>query len=107
MPQVAKLIEKRLGRPLEPFDIWYNGFRPRGTYTEAQLDEIVAKKYPTAEAYKKDMPNLLVKLGFSKERAEYLANNIVVDPRVVPVMLWEPACVPPKPICARAWKKAG
>ena len=80
VPQVAKLIEERLGRRLEPFDIWYNGFRPRGTYTEAQLDEIVAKKYPTAEAYKKDMPNLLVKLGFSKERAEYLANNIVVDP---------------------------
>ncbi|MGH9970607.1 MAG: hypothetical protein ACREBG_22850 [Pyrinomonadaceae bacterium] len=78
--QVAKLIEKRLGRPLEPFDIWYNGFRPRGAYTEAQLDEIVAKKYPTAEAYKKDIPNLLVQLGFSKERAEYLANNIVVDP---------------------------
>jgi len=80
VPQVARIIESRLGRPLEPFDIWYNGFRPRGTYTEAQLDEIVAKKYPTAEAYKKDMPNLLVKLGFSKERAEYLANNIVVDP---------------------------
>lgn len=80
VPQVAKLIEARLGRPLEPFDIWYNGFRPRGTYTEAQLDEIVAKKYPTAEAYKQDMPNLLVQLGFSKERAEYLASNIVVDP---------------------------
>jgi hypothetical protein len=80
VPEVAKLIEKRLGRPLEPFDIWYNGFRPRGTYTESQLDEIVQKKYPTAEAYKKDMPNLLVQLGFTKERAEYLANNIIVDP---------------------------
>lgn len=79
-PQVAKLVEMNLKRPLEPFDIWYNGFRPRGAYTEAQLDEIVAKRYPTAEAYKQDMPNLLVKLGFSKERAEYLANNIVVDP---------------------------
>ncbi|HVF48970.1 MAG TPA: hypothetical protein VNA19_02715 [Pyrinomonadaceae bacterium] len=80
VPQVARLIESRLGRPLEPFDIWYNGFRPRGAYTEAQLDEIVAKRYPTAEAYKKDMPNLLTQLGFSKERAEYLANNIIVDP---------------------------
>jgi hypothetical protein len=79
-PQVAKIIEARLGRPLEPFDIWYNGFRPRGAYTEAQLDEIVAARYPTAEAYKKDIPNLLVKLGFSKDRAEYLANNIIVDP---------------------------
>jgi hypothetical protein len=80
VPQVAKLIETRLGRPLEPFDIWYNGFRPRGTYTETQLDEIVQKKYPTAAAYKREIPNLLTQLGFSKERAEYLANNIIVDP---------------------------
>ncbi len=78
--QVAKLIETRLGRPLEPFDIWYNGFRPRGAYTEAQLDEIVRKRYPTVEAYKRDIPNLLMQLGFSKERADYLANNIIVDP---------------------------
>jgi hypothetical protein len=78
--EVAKAIEARLGRPLEPFDIWYNGFRPRGTYTEAQLDEIVQKKYPTADAYKKEIPNLLTQLGFTKERAEYLANNIIVDP---------------------------
>src|SRR6266540_4325614 len=78
--EVGKLMERRVGRPLEPFDIWYNGFRPRGAYTESELDEIVKKKYPTPDAYKKDIPNLLVKLGFSKERAEYLANNIAVDP---------------------------
>jgi hypothetical protein len=80
VPQVAKLIEKRLGRKLEPFDIWYNGFKSRGAYTEAQLDEITRKRYPTAAAYKADMANLLVKLGFTKERAEYLAANIEVDP---------------------------
>ncbi|HKQ99856.1 MAG TPA: hypothetical protein VJT09_04235 [Pyrinomonadaceae bacterium] len=80
VPEVAKLIESRLGRPLEPFDIWYNGFRPRGTYTETQLDEVVSKKYQTAESYKREIPNLLMQLGFTKERAEYLANNIVVDP---------------------------
>jgi len=80
VPRVAALIEKRLGRPLEPFDIWYNGFRPRGQYTEAQLDEQVRKKYPTAAAYKADMPRLFTQLGFSPEIAPYLANNIVVDP---------------------------
>ena len=79
-PKVAKLIEKRLGRPLEPFDIWYNGFRSRGAYTEAQLDEIVRKKYPNAEAYHADMPRLFRDLGFSPETAQFLANNIVVDP---------------------------
>lgn len=78
--QVAKLIESRLKRPLEPFDVWYNGFRPGSQYTEAQLDEMVAKKYPTAQAYQQDIPNLLMKLGFSPGRAQYVAKNIVVDP---------------------------
>ncbi|HEX5134264.1 MAG TPA: hypothetical protein VFW81_02630, partial [Thermoanaerobaculia bacterium] len=80
VPRVAKVIERRLGRPLEPFDVWYAGFKQRGKYTEAQLDEITRKKYPTPEAYGKDIPNLLQKLGFSKERAEYVANHIEVHP---------------------------
>lgn len=80
VPQVAKLIESRLKRPLEPFDVWYSGFRPGSQYTEAQLDEMVAKKYPTAQAYQQDIPNLLMKLGFSRERAQHVADNIVVDP---------------------------
>jgi len=80
VPRVAALIESRLGRPLEPFDVWYNGFQQRGKHTEAELDAIVKKKYPTAEAYEKDIPNLLMGLGFSKEKADYLAAHIVVDP---------------------------
>jgi len=80
VPQVAKLIQSRLGRPLEPFDIWYSGFRPGSKYTEAELDQIVAKKYPTAEAYQKDIPNLLVKLGFPPDRARHVAEHIAVDP---------------------------
>ena len=80
VPQVANLIRARLGRPLQPFDIWYDGFRARGAYTEAQLDAIVAKKYPTADSYKQDIPNILIKLGFAPDKAQYLANNIVVDP---------------------------
>lgn len=78
--QTAQLIETRLGRPLQPFDIWYNGFRPGSKYSEAELDAMVAKRYPTAEAYQKDIPNLLMKLGFSPEKAQYVANNIIVDP---------------------------
>ncbi|MEO8382339.1 MAG: hypothetical protein ABI779_21945 [Acidobacteriota bacterium] len=78
--RVAKLIEKRLGRKLEPFDVWYNGFRSSGAYSEAELDAMTRKRYPTAEAYKKDMASLFVKLGFTKERADYLAANIEVDP---------------------------
>jgi hypothetical protein len=80
VPKVAAVIQTRLGRPLEPFDVWYNGFRPGSTYSEAELDAMVAKKYPTPEAYQKDIPNLLMKLGFSPDRAQYVANNIIVDP---------------------------
>jgi hypothetical protein len=79
-PRVGELIQTRLGRPLEPFDIWYDGFRARGKYTEAQLDAIVSRRYPTAEAYRKDIPNILLKLGFTPEKAQYLANNIAVEP---------------------------
>ncbi|MGZ8711094.1 MAG: hypothetical protein ACXW28_12805, partial [Thermoanaerobaculia bacterium] len=80
VPRVAKLIEKRLGRKLEPFDIWFNGFRAKSTHSPAELDKVVRERYPDAAAYKRDMANLLQKLGFPKERAEYLARNIEVDP---------------------------
>lgn len=79
-PRVAKVIEQRLGRKLEPFDIWYNGFVAQGKYPEAELDAIVRKKYPNAAAYQADIPRLLVDLGFSAERAKYLAAGITVDP---------------------------
>jgi hypothetical protein len=80
VPRITALIEERLGRPLEPFDIWYNGFRAKSKYTGAELDDIVRKKYPTAAAYEKDIPNLLMGLGFTKDRSLYLAHNIVVEP---------------------------
>jgi hypothetical protein len=80
VPRVAALIQKRLGRKLEPFDIWYAGFKPRGGQSEEELDRIVKARYPTAEAYQKDIPKLLEGLEFSKERAQYLADHIEVDP---------------------------
>jgi len=80
MPKIAALIEERLGRPLEPFDIWYNGFRSKGSYDQDMLDGIVSKRYPTADAFDAGMPDLLERLGFTKERAAYLAEHIVVEP---------------------------
>ncbi len=80
LPRVAQLISRRLGRPLEPFDIWYSGFRAPSKYSQEQLDAIVARRYPTADAYHADIPNMLATLGFSKERASSLAQWIAVDP---------------------------
>ncbi len=78
--QTARLIEKRLGRKLEPFDIWYNGFLSDGTINEESLDRITLSKYPTIDAFKNDLPAMLVKLGFEKEKALYLTSKIAVDP---------------------------
>jgi hypothetical protein len=78
--KIAKLIEKRLGRKLQPFDIWYDGFKSRGQFDERKLDEIVKKKYPNIEAFQKDMPNILISLGFSKKTAEFLSDRIETDP---------------------------
>ncbi|MCI0494588.1 hypothetical protein L0Z72_06240, partial [candidate division KSB1 bacterium] len=77
---VAALIEQRLGRKLEPFDIWYNGFKPRGTYDETYLDGIVLNRYPNVAAFQKDLPSILRNLDFSPEKAEFLSSKIIVDP---------------------------
>jgi hypothetical protein len=77
--RVARLVASRLGRSLEPFDIWYNGFRPKGGYTEEQLDKIVAAKYPDAAAFERDIPEILTKLGFARNDAQFLADHIQVD----------------------------
>lgn len=78
--RVAKLVEKRLGRPLEPHDVWYAGFQARSAHPEAALSALTRKRYPTAEAYKKDLPRLLQGLGFTREKAKWLDERIVVDP---------------------------
>ncbi|MFL5271843.1 MAG: hypothetical protein ACJ79E_07250, partial [Anaeromyxobacteraceae bacterium] len=80
VPRVAKLVEQRLGRKLEPFDIWYDGFRPRSRFTEADLDQRTKQRYPTVEAFQKDLKNVLGTLGFAPERARFLAERIVVEP---------------------------
>ncbi len=78
--QAASLIENRLGRPLEPFDIWYAGFKPRAEYGEAELDAITKKRYPTPAAFAADIPRILRDLGFAADTATMLAAHIVVDP---------------------------
>lgn len=78
--RVGALIRQRLGRPLEPFDLWYPGFTPRGAQREDLLDRLVAERYPEVAAFEADLPRLLAALGFSPERAGWLAERIAVDP---------------------------
>jgi len=80
LPATARIIEKRLGRSLRPFDIWYDGFKPRAGMNAEVLDSIVKAKYPTVEAFDKGIVEILTKLGFADSTARYLSTKIEVDP---------------------------
>lgn len=77
--KVGALIAKRLGRDLRPYDIWYDGFKPRASMPEDMLTEQTRKLYPSAAGFEKDMPRQLMNLGFSQEKAESIAAHIVVE----------------------------
>ncbi|MGC4000660.1 MAG: hypothetical protein QM767_25710 [Anaeromyxobacter sp.] len=77
---IAARIAGRQGRPLEAFDIWYRGFSPRPDRSEAELDAMTRARYPTPEAYAKDLPRILGALGFTPEKARWLSERIEVDP---------------------------
>lgn len=79
LKEVGKIISKRLGRKLEAYDIWYDGFKPRSNLDETKLDTQIQKLYPTAEAFKAGLPSLLVHLGFTPERANEICDKIAVD----------------------------
>jgi hypothetical protein len=78
--EVATIIKKRLGRDLSPWDIWYDGFKARSSINEESLNAITEKKYPNAAALEADLSNMLLKLGFTKEKATFIASRISVDP---------------------------
>ena len=88
--EVAKLIEQRLGRKLEPFDIWYDGFKSRSTLNEDDLSAQTRKLYPNREAFAtKGMPSILNQLGFSKEKNDFICSHITVDPSRGAGHAWE------------------
>jgi len=76
---VGAVIEKRLGRKLQPFDIWYDGFKSRSAVPQEKLDAICREKYPSVESFQKGIPDILVKLGFTREKADFVAPKIEVE----------------------------
>ena len=77
--QVAAIIRERLGRDLRPYDIWYDGFKSRSSISEDALTAETQKRYPDAYAFEKDMPRMLMDLGFDSDKANAIASHIVVE----------------------------
>ncbi len=76
---LGKLISKRLGRNLEPFDIWYDGFKARSGIPAEKLDEVVGKRFASAQAFQNEIPNFLTTLGWSKEKAKFFVDRIRIE----------------------------
>lgn len=77
---VGKLIEKRLGRKLEPFDIWYDGFKSRSTISEDELSAKISKLYPNKEAFaSQGLPTILRQLGFEDDKIQFICDHVTVD----------------------------
>ena len=76
---VGNIIKERLGRDLRPYDIWYDGFKSRSSISEDELTALTRKKYPPPDAFEADMARMLVDLGFTNEKAAYLADKIKVE----------------------------
>jgi len=77
--EVAKLIKQRLGRELQPFDIWYDGFKSRSSIPEQEMTDKTRKLYPTTLAFEKGMPEILTKLGFAPKDASEISSMVTVD----------------------------
>jgi hypothetical protein len=77
--EAAGLISARLGRPLEPFDVWYDGFKARSGVKQADLDAAVTARYPNAHAFQRDIPEILRKLGFAPDTAKFVADRVEVN----------------------------
>lgn len=80
VPKVAELIKKRLGRDLQPFDIWYDGFKTRSSINEDELNKLTKKLYKNENDVQNDLVNILKKLGFEKAKADFLASKVTVEP---------------------------
>lgn len=77
--ELGKLISARLGRSLEPFDLWYDGFKARSGIPAGKLDEITTKRFPDAATFDREIPSILAALGWDQTKAGFYGDRIMVE----------------------------
>ena len=76
--RVGRFMRDKLGRDLEPFDIYFKDFLTDGKgKTPLKFD--IRKRYPDSKALHASIGDILVRLGWKKKRAEWIASRIRVD----------------------------
>ncbi|NUN47395.1 MAG: hypothetical protein HUU15_01030 [Candidatus Brocadiae bacterium] len=89
--RVAQFVGQRLGRPLEPHDIYFKSFQAGAKKPPLGYD--IRKRYPTAESLTRAIPGILVRLGFAKARAAWIGERIQVDNARSAGHAWGPGTV--------------
>ncbi|MCH2134115.1 MAG: hypothetical protein MK116_10235 [Phycisphaerales bacterium] len=75
--RLAELMQSRLGRPLEPHDIYYEDLfdsRPPD-----EMNALVRGRYADHKAFEAGLPTLLRELGYPDEQADFLGTNVRVE----------------------------
>lgn len=75
--RVARVVEKKLGRPIEAHDVYFRSFQAGAKKAPLEFD--IGKRYPDAASLTRAIPGILVRLGFSGKRAAEIGARIRVD----------------------------
>ncbi len=86
--KIARVLEGKLGRPIEAHDIYFKQFEAGARKAPLSFD--IRKRYPDAKALNAAIPGVLVRLGFSARRAKWIAERIRVDNSRSAGHAWEP-----------------
>jgi hypothetical protein len=103
--EVARFVEKQVGRPLEAHDIYFRRFQSGAKKTPLPYN--LGKRYPNAEALTKAIPDVLVRLGFKKDRAQWIGSKIRVDNSRSAGHAWGPATMHDKGLLRVRIEKGG
>lgn len=77
--RLGKYIEKKLGRRLHPFDVFYNDFAAHQLPNLDELNFKVKERYPDTAAFEADIPVFLQAMGFPRKTADFISSRIEVD----------------------------
>lgn len=74
---LAAMLKKRLGRDLEPFDIYFDEVVP-GESSE-EMNRRVREKFADEKEFQAKLPEVLRGLGYPSEDADFLGSRITVE----------------------------
>ncbi len=74
---LSALLKQRLGRDLEPFDIYFDDIT-QGKPSD-EMNALVSSHFPDEKAFQAKLPQVLAGLGYPKEDAEFLGSRVTVE----------------------------